>query len=50
MAVTQSQTVDVSGVLAGLLEDVPGLRTYWYVSDTVAAAGCSDRATGHRLH
>lgn len=33
MAVTGTETVDVAGVLAGLLGDVPGLRVEPYVSD-----------------
>lgn len=35
MAITTQQTVDVAQVLQGLLEDIDGLRTYFYVSDTV---------------
>lgn len=40
MATTTKQTVGVSQALADLLADVDGLRTYWYVSDTVRAPAC----------
>jgi hypothetical protein len=35
MALTTSTTVDLSQVLADLLAEVDGLRTYWFVADTV---------------
>lgn len=35
MATTTVQTVDLAGVLEGILNSVDGLRVYWYVADTV---------------
>src|SRR5262245_25159148 len=40
MALTSSQTVDLSQVLASVLAEVDGLRTYWYVADTVRPNAC----------
>jgi hypothetical protein len=40
MAVTTAQTVDISQALAGLLENVDGLRTYWHVSDATRPPAC----------
>jgi hypothetical protein len=35
MATTTVQTVDISQALASILEDIDGLRVYWYISDAV---------------
>ena len=35
MALSTLQTTDVSQALAELIDGVPNLRTYWYVSDAV---------------
>jgi hypothetical protein len=35
MATTTVETVDISQALATVLEDLDGLRVYWYVSDAV---------------
>lgn len=40
MAVSSTQQVDLAQVLAQLLEDVPDLRTYWFVSDAVRPPAC----------
>jgi hypothetical protein len=35
MAVTVKATADVAKVLDAILDEIAGLRTYWYVADTV---------------
>lgn len=38
MAVTTAHALDLSQVLAEILEPIAGLRLYWYVADTVRPA------------
>src|SRR5262245_56924983 len=40
MALTVTQSVDVSQALASVLDDVDGLRAYWFVADTVRPNAC----------
>lgn len=40
MATTGTETVEVSQALAELLDDVDGLRVYWYIADTTRPPAC----------